>query len=172
MNAHAALAALVGGSVLLLSAASPAQVPAGQPGAKAAVAKTNAPSRPAWQELTAAQREALAPLADRWESLDADSKRKWLEVAARYPNLAPDGKQRLHQRMAEFAKLTPEQRRTARENFRRAYELPADQRQEKLNRYQSLPDDKKRELAGKAGEKSAKKSDASRPDKSSGAPAR
>ena len=40
-----------------------------------------APTRPAWNELTPAQREALAPLAAMWPTLEADSKQKWLEVA-------------------------------------------------------------------------------------------
>jgi hypothetical protein len=52
-----------------------------------------------------------------------------------------------------YARLSPEQRVTARENFRRAYELPADQRQEKLQRYQELPEDKKRALADQAAKK-------------------
>jgi len=52
--------------------------------------------------------------------------------------------------MAEFARLTPEQKSTARENFRRAYEVPAEQRQATVQKYQELPPDKKRELADKA----------------------
>ena len=42
-----------------------------------------------------------------------------------------------------------------RENFRQAYELPADQRQEKLQRYQQLPDEKKRALTEQAAKKQA-----------------
>ncbi len=61
----------------------------------------------------------------------------------------------MHERMGEYARLTPEQRKTARENFRQAYELPADQRQEKLQRYQALPDDKKRALTEQAAKKAA-----------------
>jgi hypothetical protein len=109
--------------------------------------------RPTWNELTPAQREALAPLSKDWETLDADRKRKWIEVAARYPNLSPDGKQKLHERMGEFSKLTPDQKKTARENFRRAYEVPAEQRQATVQKYQELPPDKKRELADRAATK-------------------
>ncbi len=83
------------------------------------------------------------------------ARRKWLEVAAKYPNLSPEGKQRVHERMAEFSKLTPEQKKTARENFKRAYELPADQRQATVQKYQELPDDKKRDLANRAAAKEA-----------------
>jgi hypothetical protein len=42
---------------------------------------TVAVSRPTWNELTPAQREALAPLQPEWDKLDRDRKRKWLEVA-------------------------------------------------------------------------------------------
>jgi hypothetical protein len=61
----------------------------------------------------------------------------------------------MHERMGEYARLSPEQRKTARENFRQAYELPADQRQEKLQRYQQLPDEKKRALTEQAAKKQA-----------------
>jgi len=120
----------------------------------AALAQTPT-SKPAWNDLTPAQREALAPLANDWAKFDGDSKRKWLEVAERYPNLSAEGKQRVHQRMGEFSKLTHEQKKTARENFIRAYELPADQRQATVQKFQELPEDKKRELADRAAAKKA-----------------
>lgn len=111
-------------------------------------------AHPTWSELSTPQREALAPLARDWAGFDADRKRKWLGVAAKYPNLSPDGKQRLHDRMSEFARLTPEQKRTARENFRKAYEVSAEERQAKVQKFQELPEDKKRELADRAVTKS------------------
>lgn len=153
MLAHVARVALLAGSLLLGSSAL-AQAPA--PAAKGAAAAKAAPApltRPAWNELTPAQRDALAPLGGMWATLETDQKEKWLEVARRYPNLSSDGQKRVQQRMVEFAKLTPEQRRTARENFRRAYELSAEERQEKLQKYQQLPEDKKRELATRADRK-------------------
>ena len=113
------------------------------------------PSGPSWGDLSSAQRTALAPLAGMWETLEPDRKKKWLEMASRFPGLTPDAQQRMHQRMGEYARLTPEQRKTARENFRQAYELPAEQRQEKLQRYQALPDEKKRALTEQATKKQA-----------------
>ncbi len=74
-------------------------------------------------------------------------------MAAKYPNLSPEGKQNVHERMEEFARLTPEQKNTARENFRKAYEVPAEERQAKVQKFQELPDDKKRELADRAAAK-------------------
>ena len=110
-------------------------------------------SGPRWSELSSAQRAALAPLAGMWETLEPDRKKKWLEMAARFPGLTPDAQKRMHERMGEYARLTPEQRKTARENFRQAYELPAEQRQQKLQRYQALPDEKKRALTEQAAKK-------------------
>jgi hypothetical protein len=147
---HGVLSAIVAGTLLLVANPAGAQSPPQNASKAAPAPQPTRATRPAWNELTPAQREALAPLAGMWTTLEADQKQKWLEVAERYPNLAADGKQRVHQRMAEYARLTPEQRRTARENFRRAYELPADERQEKLQKYQDLPEDKKRELADRA----------------------
>ncbi len=55
--------------------------------------------------------------------------------------------------MAGFSRLTPEQKTTARENFRRAYQVPAEQREATVQKYNELPEDKKRELAGRAAAK-------------------
>lgn len=142
------------GGLLMVGTYAAAQTAAPTPAASAK--KTPAHGvRPRWSELTPAQRDALAPLAGQWETLGPEHKQKWLEVAAKYPKLTPDAQQRVQQRMGEFAKLSPEERVTARENFRRAYELPANERQEKLQRYQELPDDKKRALADQAAKKQA-----------------
>lgn len=137
-----------------------------QPSAARKAQSTAPASRPTWNELTPAQREALAPLEPEWNKLDRDRKRKWLEVAPKYHQLSPEGKQRMHARMAEFIKLTPEQRWTTRENFQRAYELPADRREALVEQYKALPPDKKKELKEQAQKKPAperrQKSDPSR----------
>lgn len=114
-------------------------------------------TRPTWAELTDAQREALAPLAAHWDTLDEARKRKWLDIAGKFAKLTADGKARMHQRMAEFVRLTPQEKQVARENFKRIYELPSDQRESLLREYESLPDDKKRELEAQAKAKSAAK---------------
>ena len=144
---------LIGGAWAVVAQTQPPVTPPAPKKAAAPPASVTAGVRPRWNELTAAQREALAPLAGMWETLGPERKRKWLDVAAKYPKLTPDAQQRVHQRMGEFAQLSPEQKTTARENFRRAYELPAIERQEKLQRYQELPDDKKRALADQAAKK-------------------
>ncbi len=136
--------------VLLLCAAAGwavAQPPAAATSGSTAVTRARSISHPIWRELTSEQREALKPLAGDWDKFDVTRKRKWLEIAAKYPNMSPEGKQRLHERMPQLARLTPEQRETTRENFQRAYSLPPDQRQQLTQRYQDLPDERKRALA-------------------------
>lgn len=151
------LNALLSGLLISVTYPSIAQSPA--PGSPSSAKKAPATKgvRPMWNELTPAQRDALAPLAGQWETLGPERKQKWLEVAAGYPKLTPDAQQRVQRRMGEFARLSPEERVTARENFRRAYELPASERQEKLQRYKELPDDKKRALTEQAAKKQASK---------------
>ncbi len=124
--------------------------PQGPAAGSTAVTRGRSVSHPLWRELTGDQREALAPLAPDWDKFDADRKRKWLEIAAKYPNMSPEGKKRFQQRIPELARLTPEQRETARENFRRAYSLPPNQRQALTQRYQDLPEERKRALAAQA----------------------
>jgi hypothetical protein len=91
-----------------------------------------AAARPAWGQLTPQQREALAPLAGDWESFDADRQHK------------------LHERMREFARLSPEQKRDARDNFKKLYELPAEERQARVQQFQELTPEQKRALAEQA----------------------
>jgi hypothetical protein len=141
-----------------------AQVAAPDRGAgSTAVVRARSTSQPNWRELSSEQREALAPLAGDWDKLDPPRKRKWLEIAAKYPNMSPEGKQRLHERMPQLARLTPEQRETARDNFRRAYSLPSERRQALTQRYQDLPDERKRALAAQAHPKKEKPSTLKRP---------
>ena len=147
-SSHAVLAGLLVSTLYAAQAQTSPPVPS--PSAKAPASPTGGP---VWKDLTPAQRGALAPLAGQWETLTPERKQKWLEVSAQYPRLTPDAQQRVQQRMGEFARLTPEQRDTARENFRSAYELPANERHEKLQRYRDLPDDKKRALSEQAAKK-------------------
>jgi hypothetical protein len=139
---------------VLLVCAVAAPVAAQSPAPATSGSKTAARARPAahplWRELSPEQREALSPLAADWDKFDADRKKKWVAIAAKYPDMSPEGKQRFHERMPQLAKLTPEQRETTRENFRRAYSLPADQRLALTQKYQQLPDDRKKALAAQA----------------------
>ena len=92
------------------------------------------------------QKQALAPLSADWETLERQRKLKWLEVANRYPGMKPEEQQRSQERMREWTRLTPEQRRVARDTYARVQTLPPEKRAELLEKYQNLPEEKKRQL--------------------------
>lgn len=108
---------------------------------------------PSWQSLSAQQRASLAPLQNDWSSIDAPRKAKWLDIAARYPKLPPSEQQRLQTRMSEWARMTPSERARARLNFQEAKQLPNQDRQDKWQAYQALPESERKALArqGRAG---------------------
>jgi hypothetical protein len=152
MMAPAIAFALLLGFVATVSHAQSAAAGGGRAAPPAASSTPNV-AKPAWKDLSPAQRDALAPLANDWDKFERNRKLKWLDVANKYPQLSPESQKRLHERMVEFVKLTPEQRRTARTNFQRAYELPMEQRQSLVQQYQELPPEKKQALADKAAKK-------------------
>jgi hypothetical protein len=118
------------------------------------VAAPKAEAKPAWAELTPAQKTALEPLAGSWNQLTEAHKRKWLAVSQKYPTMPPGEQARLHTRMAEWAALSPQQRSQARLNFAETSKLPVDDKKAKWEAYQALSPEEKRKLA--AGAKAAK----------------
>jgi hypothetical protein len=108
---------------------------------------------PSWQALTAQQRATLAPLQNDWASIDGPRKAKWLDIAARYPKLPPSEQQRLQARMTEWSRMTPSERARARLNYQEVKQLPNQERQDRWQAYQALPDDQRKALAsrGKGG---------------------
>lgn len=143
--AIAGVAAVVLGC--LLPPAAHAQADASRAAAATAQGGKRPAARPAWSELTPAQKEALAPLAAEWHTLSEFHRRKWLQIAARYQKLPPADQQRARQRMEEWIKLTPQQRRLARENFQINRTVPTERKTEAWDRYQQLTEAQKRELA-------------------------
>lgn len=109
-----------------------------------------APEGPRWNQLNAAQREALKPLREAWDTLDAPRKRKWLEIAQRFPSLGEDERRRVHERMVDWVSLSAQQRTLARINYRSAKEVPASQRLDRWESYQSLSPQERKALADQA----------------------
>lgn len=105
---------------------------------------------PAWRELSASQRNALRPLERDWSRIDGPRKRKWIEIASRFPSMSAAERTRLQERMAEWARLSPQDRNTARLNFRDAKDVPADERRDRWEAYQSLSEEERRRLAEQA----------------------
>jgi hypothetical protein len=104
---------------------------------------------PSWQALTPQQRATLAPLQNDWASIDAPRKAKWLDIAARYPKLPPSEQQRLQARMTEWSRMTPSERARGRLNYQEAKQLPNQERQDRWQAYQALPDDQRKALASR-----------------------
>lgn len=110
-------------------------------------ATVTTPSRPLWQELSAAQQQALSPLVQLWPSMTEPHKRKWLAVSQNFAQLSPDERATIQSRMREWAALTAQQRAAARLNFANAQQLLQEDKRAKWEAYLALPDDAKQKLA-------------------------
>jgi len=122
--------------------------------------------KPLWASLTPSQKIALAPIADEWDQADGVRKLKWLEIANRFASMKPDEQARVHARMRDLFKMTPEERRVVRENFTRAKKIGPTQKSEEWEKYQQLPEEKKKQLADEAASERAKKQVANLPSAS------
>lgn len=120
-----------------------------------AMAQAKVEAEPAWSNLTPAEQRVLKPLNKMWPSLDAARKQKWRDIAARYPKMPADQQRRLSERMVEWAGMTADQRIAARQRYEESKQLPAAERQALWEAYQALPEDERRNLATKAGNRPA-----------------
>ena len=118
-----------------------------------------------WNALSAQQRQVLAPLQPDWTQMDPARRAKWLEVANRFPAMPAAERQRVQERMADWARMTPNERGRARLNFQEAKQLSPEERQERWEAYQALPDERRKALADRAkpAETARKPGDAAQP---------
>lgn len=116
-----------------------------------ALAQAKVEVEPNWSKLTPAEQQVLKPLNKMWPSLDVARKQKWRDIAARYPKMPADQQKRLSERMVEWAGMTADQRIAARQRYEESKQLPAAERQALWEAYQALPEDERRNLATKAG---------------------
>jgi hypothetical protein len=107
----------------------------------------NTLSRPLWQELSAAQQQALSPLVQLWPSMTEPHKRKWLAVSQNFGQLSAEDRVTIQSRMREWAALTAQQRAAARLNFANAQQLLQEDKRAKWEAYLALPDEAKQKLA-------------------------
>ncbi|WP_048438614.1 DUF3106 domain-containing protein [Caenimonas sp. SL110] len=107
-------------------------------------------TKPAWTEISPAQREVLAPLAGTWDSVSEAQKRKWLALSDNFPKLAPAEQAKLRSRMTEWVGMSAQQRSQARLNFGESQKLAPDDKRAKWEAYQALPPEEKTKLAGAA----------------------
>ncbi|MFN7444361.1 MAG: DUF3106 domain-containing protein [Curvibacter sp.] len=117
---------------------------------RTAPATPSRPSKPAWAELSAAQRQALSPLAPHWDRLSEERKRKWLAISRNYPNLSSAEQAKLHRHMSEWATLSQHQRIQARQNFTEIRKLSPEQKTAEWEAYQALSPEEKRKFSAKA----------------------
>lgn len=114
-----------------------------------------APSKPTWKDLTAAQKEALRPLQVQWNSLGADRKAKWLAISKNFPRMSAAEQDKLHQRMSQWAALSRQERVQARQNYKELSNLTPEQKAAQWEAYKALSAEEKRKLASKAPAKAA-----------------
>lgn len=114
------------------------------------VAAAPAASKPAWKDLTPAQRQALQPLAAHWDRLDERRKLKWLAISKNYPTLSSEEQVKLHLRMSNWATLSQQQRAQARQNFKEIKGLSPEKKASEWEAYQALSPEEKRKLARQA----------------------
>lgn len=118
---------------------------------------------PAWDDLTAAQKEALAPLAERWSVLSEPQKRHWLNLAATFQSLPHHERAKMVERMTEWANLSIQQRNQARFNYAATSRLPPDSKRAKWEAYQALSAEERHQLAAHAAPKPTGAATALRP---------
>lgn len=92
-------------------------------------------TRPAWSDLSLAQRQVLTPLAPTWHEMNVTQRKRWVEIAARYPAMSPEEQQRLQKRMVNWARLSPAERQRARTNYQKLQNLPSQRRQEVIDEW-------------------------------------
>lgn len=105
---------------------------------------------PAWNSLSAVQKQALAPLQRDWPTIDPAAKDKWLEVAARFDTMPAAEQHRVRVRMTEWTRLTPGERARARLQFQEMRQLPAEERAARWQAYQALTPEERQKLAQQA----------------------
>lgn len=119
-------------------------------GHAATVVVAQAQTKPAWKDLTAAQKQALQPLAPHWDRLGEERKLKWLVISKNYPTLSPDEQAKVHRRMSKWVTLSQQERTQARQNFKQIKTLTPEQKAIQWEAYQALSPDERRKLADQA----------------------
>ena len=101
---------------------------------------------PAWEQLSAAQREALiAPLRDRYNSAPAPQRQKMLRHAERWQAMSPAQRDQARKGMRRFEGMSAEQREQARALFGAMRSLPPAQRDALRERWRTMSSAQRRQ---------------------------
>lgn len=137
--------------VVPLTAAAQGHTPATEPLTPSHNANASASANElSWQNLSAAQHQALQPLASAWPHLSEIQQKKWITLGANFATLSAPAKARLHARMTEWAALTPTQRTQARLNYSQIQSVPPEDKAERWEVYQAMTPEQKQALAASA----------------------
>jgi hypothetical protein len=93
---------------------------------------------PAWDQLSAEQRELLvAPLRERWNAAP-DERPRMLERAQRWKSMPTGERERARRGMRRFEDMSPQQREHARAIFSQTRDLPPEQRRAFFQRWEKM----------------------------------
>jgi hypothetical protein len=101
---------------------------------------TTAPARayPAWEQLSAAEREMLvAPVRERWNG-SPEARARMMEHAQRWQTMTPEQRQRMHRGMKRWGHMSPEQRAQARALFGQMRNMSPEERQKLRAEWKSM----------------------------------
>jgi hypothetical protein len=95
-----------------------------------AIAQSDPAPPPAWEQLSAQQREMLiAPVRERWNS-DPAQRQRMLEHAQRWQDMSPEQRKLARKGMRRFEGMNPQQRHEARALFEHMVKLSPEQRKQ------------------------------------------
>jgi hypothetical protein len=95
---------------------------------KPATQAPTGPTPPAWEQLSAAERDLLiAPIRERWNA-EPTGRTRMLEHAKRWQTMTPEQRRAAHDGMRRWSHLNPEQREHARALFERMRGMDPDAR--------------------------------------------
>jgi len=98
----------------------------------------SAAALPAWEQLSAEQRELLvAPLRERWNAAP-EERARMLEHARRWREMPPEERARARHGMRRFEQLSPEQRERARAIFAHTRHMSAAEREAFMQRWKQM----------------------------------
>ncbi|WP_298581126.1 DUF3106 domain-containing protein [uncultured Luteimonas sp.] len=106
----------------------------------AASAQANAAADlPAWDQLTAEQRELLlAPVRERWNRSEPDRRAHMLEHARRWHAMTPEQREHARHGMKRWRNLPPEKRQQARALFEHTRAMPEAERRAMIQRWKAM----------------------------------
>ena len=106
----------------------------------AASAQANAAADlPAWDQLTAEQRELLlAPVRERWNRSEPDRRAHMLEHARRWHAMTPEQREHARHGMKRWRNLPPEKRQQARALFEHTRSMPEAERRAMIQRWKAM----------------------------------